>query len=189
MLGLLCRPAVAAQIQPLAWEFPYATGMALSKKKKEGEEGGEEEEEKKGSKEGRKDRRKEGRNPAFRDMDGPKSILLSEIRNFHSHVSPSHTFCPTTRPELAPTCFTYAVLSLVVLAIMPEHPQRLSSDPGGSLRPSWALFLCALGHYNPPIVADCPFSVRLWSLYLTPVFHPHTFLPLSNTKYVYPMNQ
>ena len=35
---LWCRPATAAPIQPLAWEFPYATDVALKikqKKKKE----------------------------------------------------------------------------------------------------------------------------------------------------------
>ena len=26
------RPAVAAPIQPIAWELPYASGMALKKK-------------------------------------------------------------------------------------------------------------------------------------------------------------
>ena len=31
---LWCRPAAAALIQPLAWELPYATGMALKRKKK-----------------------------------------------------------------------------------------------------------------------------------------------------------
>ena len=35
LLWLSCRwAAVAAPIQPLAWELPYATGMALKKKKK-----------------------------------------------------------------------------------------------------------------------------------------------------------
>ena len=34
LLQLWCRPAVAAQIQPLAWEFPYATGGRKRKKKK-----------------------------------------------------------------------------------------------------------------------------------------------------------
>ena len=29
LLWLRCRPAAAALIQPLAWEPPYATGMAL----------------------------------------------------------------------------------------------------------------------------------------------------------------
>ena len=36
-LGLLWpwrRPAAAAPIGPLAWEFPYAAGVALTKKKK-----------------------------------------------------------------------------------------------------------------------------------------------------------
>jgi len=32
LLWLWCRPAAAAPIRPLAWEFPYATGMALSKR-------------------------------------------------------------------------------------------------------------------------------------------------------------
>ena len=36
-----CRSAAAAPIQPLAWELPYATGLALkSKKRKGGREGG-----------------------------------------------------------------------------------------------------------------------------------------------------
>ena len=32
LLWLWCRLAAAAQIQPLAWELPYATGAALKKK-------------------------------------------------------------------------------------------------------------------------------------------------------------
>ena len=31
---LWCRLAATALIQPLAWELPYATGVALKKKKK-----------------------------------------------------------------------------------------------------------------------------------------------------------
>ena len=31
---LWCRPAAIAPIIPLAWELPYATGMALKKEKK-----------------------------------------------------------------------------------------------------------------------------------------------------------
>ena len=34
LLWLRCRPAAAAPIGPLAWEPPYATGMALESKKK-----------------------------------------------------------------------------------------------------------------------------------------------------------
>ena len=34
LLCLWCRLAAAAQIQLLAWELPYATGVALKKKKK-----------------------------------------------------------------------------------------------------------------------------------------------------------
>ena len=36
LLWLWCRPAVTAQIQPLAWDPPYATGVAqeMAKKKK-----------------------------------------------------------------------------------------------------------------------------------------------------------
>ena len=30
---LWCRPAAAAVIQPLAWELPFATGVALKRKK------------------------------------------------------------------------------------------------------------------------------------------------------------
>ena len=33
LLWLWCRPAVVAPIRPLAWERPYATGMALKEKK------------------------------------------------------------------------------------------------------------------------------------------------------------
>ena len=33
-LWLWCRPAAAALIQPLVWEFPYATGTVLKSKKK-----------------------------------------------------------------------------------------------------------------------------------------------------------
>ena len=38
LLWLWCRPAVAATIQPLAWELPCATSAALKSKKKEEEE-------------------------------------------------------------------------------------------------------------------------------------------------------
>ena len=34
LLWLWCRPAAAAPIQPLAWELPHATGVALKRKKK-----------------------------------------------------------------------------------------------------------------------------------------------------------
>ena len=34
LLWLWCRPAAEALIQPLAWEPPYAAGVALKKKKK-----------------------------------------------------------------------------------------------------------------------------------------------------------
>ena len=33
LLWLWCRPAATAQIQPLAWELPYAAGAILKKKK------------------------------------------------------------------------------------------------------------------------------------------------------------
>ena len=33
LLHLQCRPATVALIQPLAWEFPYAEGVALKKTK------------------------------------------------------------------------------------------------------------------------------------------------------------
>ena len=33
LLWLWCRPAPAALIQPLAWEPPYAEGMAIKRKK------------------------------------------------------------------------------------------------------------------------------------------------------------
>ena len=33
LLWLWCRPAAAASIQPLAWELPYATGVAVKEKK------------------------------------------------------------------------------------------------------------------------------------------------------------
>ena len=35
LLWLWSRPAAVAPIQPLAWELPYAVGMALKSKKKE----------------------------------------------------------------------------------------------------------------------------------------------------------
>jgi len=35
LLWLWCRPAAATLIQPLAWELPYAAGVALKKKKKQ----------------------------------------------------------------------------------------------------------------------------------------------------------
>ena len=34
LLQLWCRPAAVALIQPLAWELPYAAGVALKRKKK-----------------------------------------------------------------------------------------------------------------------------------------------------------
>ena len=34
LLWLWCRPATAALIQPIVWEFPYAAGEALKRKKK-----------------------------------------------------------------------------------------------------------------------------------------------------------
>ena len=34
LLWLWCRPAATAQIGPLAWEPPYATGVALEKAKR-----------------------------------------------------------------------------------------------------------------------------------------------------------
>ena len=34
LLWLWCRPAAAAPIGPLTWEFPYAAGVALKRKKK-----------------------------------------------------------------------------------------------------------------------------------------------------------
>ena len=34
LLWLWCRPAAVVPIQPLAWEFPYAMGAVLKKKKK-----------------------------------------------------------------------------------------------------------------------------------------------------------
>ena len=34
LMSLWHRPATVAPIQPLAWELPYATGVALGKKKK-----------------------------------------------------------------------------------------------------------------------------------------------------------
>ena len=36
LLWLWCRLAAVAPIQPLAWELPYATGLALKGKKKKG---------------------------------------------------------------------------------------------------------------------------------------------------------
>jgi len=33
LLWLWCRPAAAAPIRPLAWEFPYAAGVAPKKTK------------------------------------------------------------------------------------------------------------------------------------------------------------
>ena len=34
VLWLWCRPATIAPIRPLAWELPYAAGVALKSKKK-----------------------------------------------------------------------------------------------------------------------------------------------------------
>ena len=33
MLWLWCRPAAAALVQPLPWQLPYATGVALKRQK------------------------------------------------------------------------------------------------------------------------------------------------------------
>ena len=49
------RPAATALIKPLAWELPYATGVALKRQKET------EKERKRGRKEGRKEGSKEGR--------------------------------------------------------------------------------------------------------------------------------
>ena len=38
LLWLWCRLAAAARIQPLAWELPYATGVALKRQKEKKEE-------------------------------------------------------------------------------------------------------------------------------------------------------
>ena len=38
LLWLWCRPAAAAPNGPLAWEFPYAEGMALKSKKQTNEQ-------------------------------------------------------------------------------------------------------------------------------------------------------
>ena len=35
LLWLWCRPATTAPIRPLAWQLPYATGMALEKTKRQ----------------------------------------------------------------------------------------------------------------------------------------------------------
>ena len=35
LLWLWCRPAAVAQLQPLAWERPYAVGAALKSKKRD----------------------------------------------------------------------------------------------------------------------------------------------------------
>ena len=40
LLWLWRRPAAVALTQPLAWELPYATGMATRKKKKKEKKGG-----------------------------------------------------------------------------------------------------------------------------------------------------
>ena len=34
-LWLWCRPTAAAPIRPLAWELPYATGVALKRQKRQ----------------------------------------------------------------------------------------------------------------------------------------------------------
>ena len=40
LLWLWCRPSAVALIQPLAWELPYATDVALKKKKEQPMAGG-----------------------------------------------------------------------------------------------------------------------------------------------------
>ena len=42
LLWLWCRPATVAPIWPLAWELPYAMGVALKRKKKKRKEGAQE---------------------------------------------------------------------------------------------------------------------------------------------------
>ena len=39
LLWLWCRPAAIAQIRPLAWEPPYATGAAVKRQRKKGKKG------------------------------------------------------------------------------------------------------------------------------------------------------
>ena len=57
LLWLWCSLAAVALIGPLAWELPYATGVALkSKKRKEGRKEGRERERKKERK-GKKERK------------------------------------------------------------------------------------------------------------------------------------
>ena len=62
LLWLWCRMAAVARIRPLAWELPYASGVALEskKKKKEGRKEGKE-----GRKEGRKERKSTRRGPPY----------------------------------------------------------------------------------------------------------------------------
>ena len=55
MLRLWCRPVATALIRPLAWETPYASGVALKGQKRKKERKKERE---RGRKEGRKERRK-----------------------------------------------------------------------------------------------------------------------------------
>ena len=55
-LWLWCRPAATAQIGPLAWELPYAVGVALGSKKKKKKEKKEKEEKEKKKEEEKKKR-------------------------------------------------------------------------------------------------------------------------------------
>ena len=80
LLWLWCRPvaAAAALIRPLAWELPYAMGVAL-KRRKEGRKG---EKEGGGRKEGRKGGREGGRKEGRKGRkEGPMLI-----ENYLLHV-------------------------------------------------------------------------------------------------------
>ena len=86
LLWLWCRPAAAAPIGPLVWEFPYAVGVALkSQKEKKRKEKKERKERKEGRKEGNRNRL----------IIAPKVISqMSKVQTFSSFVV-HHTFSDT----------------------------------------------------------------------------------------------
>ena len=75
LLLLWRRPAATTPFRPLAWELPYAAGVALKRAKKERKK-----------KEGRKEKRKEGRKEERKEgrKEGRKKTLLSDSGNLLS---------------------------------------------------------------------------------------------------------
>ena len=87
-LWLWRRPAAVAPVGPLAWEPPYATGMALKRKKKKRirvreREGGRE----KGRKGGREERKKRKKKERERDREGCPGRMPVNSRELRAPAS------------------------------------------------------------------------------------------------------